>query len=161
MAAHPIKVAIQPVFNAASDGSQIAVATGVFTVVSSDDSELAFVVAHELAHNALKHIEKMQGNAAIGGLLGLALDIGAAAAGVNTGGAGFRAGAQAGGQAYSKEIEYEADYLAIYILKRAGYLNPAKGADTLSQRLAQEYSSAIAQNLSVISFITLAYCADA
>lgn len=141
---YPIKVAIQPVFNAASDGSQIAVATGVFTVVSSDDSELAFVVAHELAHNALKHIEKMQGNAAIGGLLGLALDIGAAAAGVNTGGAGFRAGAQAGGQAYSKEFEHEADYLAIYILERAGY-DPAK-APILFRRLSAEYPQQITGN---------------
>lgn len=141
---YTMKVAFQPVFNAFSDGAGIALATGVFNVIGDDDSELAFVIAHEYAHNELRHIEKMQGNVAIGGLFGLALDIGAAAAGVNTGGLGYRAGAQIGARAYSKEFEHEADYFAMYLLERAGY-DPAKGI-SLFRRLSAENPQQITAN---------------
>jgi hypothetical protein len=140
---YPINVGYTADFNAASDGQSIAIGTGVFNV-AGDDSELAFVVAHELAHNILKHVEKSQGNAAIGGLIGLSLDIAAAAAGVNTQGLGWKTGAQAGAKAYSQEFERETDYLAIFMLSRAGY-DTAK-APTLFRRLSAEYPGMITQN---------------
>lgn len=139
----PINVGYTAEFNAFSDGQMIGIGTGVFNV-AGDDSELAFVVAHELAHNVLKHIEKSQGNAAIGGLIGLAIDIAAAAAGVNTQGLGWRTGAQAGAKAYSQEFEREADYLALFMVSRAGY-DTAK-APTLFRRLSAEYPVMITQN---------------
>jgi hypothetical protein len=140
---YPINVGYTAEFNALSDGQSIGIGTGVFNV-AGDDSELAFVVAHELAHNILKHVEKSQGNAAIGGLIGLTLDIAAAAAGVNTQGLGWKTGAQAGAKAYSQEFERETDYLAIFMLSRAGY-DTAK-APLLFRRLSAEYPSMITQN---------------
>lgn len=76
-----------------------------------DDREIAVIIGHELAHNILKHREKKEGNAAIGGAVGLLFDIGLLAAGVNTQGAISQAAMDAGAKAYSQEFESEADYL--------------------------------------------------
>lgn len=117
---YSIELASSDDFNAYSDGRRIVILTGLFNHIT-DDREIAVVVAHELAHNILGHIEKQQGNAAIGMTAGLIFDIGLAALGINTQGAVAKAGAEAGAKAFSQEFEAEADYLGLYMLARAGF----------------------------------------
>lgn len=105
--------------NAFADGTRSIITTGMLRFVQSD-AELATVMAHELAHNVMRHMDSKQGNVAIGGGLGLLLDVAAAAAGVNTGGAFMEAGMNAGAGAYSQEFETEADYVGIYFMAKAG-----------------------------------------
>jgi hypothetical protein len=47
--------------NAFADGNNIAVTTGMLRFVE-DDTELSLVMAHEMSHNALGHLEKRYGN---------------------------------------------------------------------------------------------------
>jgi len=100
--------------NAFADGTSINVTRGMLRFVSDD--ELAVIVAHELAHNAYGHVRKQLQNQAGGAMAGLLVDLLAAAAGVNTGGAFSRAGGQAGALTYAKDFEAEADYVALYML---------------------------------------------
>jgi Peptidase family M48 len=117
---YSIEVMSNDDFNAFADGRRIVVYTGLFNHVP-DDREIAVIVGHELAHNILRHREKREGNAAIGGAAGLAVDIGLLALGINTQGAISRAATEVGAKAYSQEFESEADYLGIYMLARAGF----------------------------------------
>jgi hypothetical protein len=117
---YPIELLSSDLFFAGSDGRRILLSTGLFNHVS-DDREIAVIVSHELAHNVLRHREKKEGNRAIGGAVGLLVDIGLLAAGVNTQGAVSQAAMDAGAKAYSQEFEFEADYLGLYMLARAGF----------------------------------------
>ena len=119
--------------NAYADGHGIYVTTGMLRFVQ-EDIELATVIGHELAHNAMEHTNKKTANY----LLGSILDIAAAAYGVNTGGAFGNAAAQT----YSKEFEAEADYVGMYILAIAGY--PIDGVANFWRRMGMEQPGSIA-----------------
>jgi hypothetical protein len=80
--------------NAWSDGSKVFVTTAMMRL-ASDDDELAFVVAHEMAHNVLGHSSRDDAH----GLLGL-FGIGAAKA---------------------RREETSADTLAVPLMSAAGY----------------------------------------
>ncbi len=82
-------------FNAWSDGHYVAVTSRLMTEIT-DDAELAFVVAHEMSHNILRHQEALRGRSALLSQLGF-------------------------GSARVKDTEIEADTLAIGLLARAGY----------------------------------------
>ena len=56
----------------------------------------------------------------LGGGMGLAVDILAAMAGVNTQGAFMKMGSNMGGGAFSQSFESEADYVGLYIMANAG-----------------------------------------
>jgi hypothetical protein len=124
----PVKVCAYPVnydyndteINAHADGQNIFVAKGIVRF-TNNDNELALVIAHELGHNAMHHIDKQKGNALIGGLGGLAIDAVLASAGVNSGGEFGKLGEQMAAQAYSVAFEQEADYVGMYFMERAGY----------------------------------------
>ncbi len=106
-------------FNAYADGEKMYIMKGLMDFVESD-RELQYIIAHELAHNIERHVDKMLTNAALGGLFGLALDaLIAGKAGIKAGGL-RNAGAKIGVEAYSKNFEREADYLALYLLANAG-----------------------------------------
>jgi len=139
----PIKLVNDDKVNAFTDGDQIVITTGMVRFVK-DNNELAGVLSHELAHNILGHINKMLGNQIIGGALGFLLDIGIAAAGVNTLGAFTKLGAKAGARVYSQEFEMEADYLALYIAARSGF-DISKAPD-LFRRMGVENPESIKEN---------------
>ncbi|PPC96423.1 M48 family metallopeptidase [Methylotenera mobilis] len=106
--------------NAYADGKNIVVYKGLMDFFKTDE-EMALVVSHELAHNAMHHIDAKKKNATAGGIFGLLLDIAAATAGVNTNGDFSRLGAGIAGNAYSVEFEQEADYVGLYVMQKAGF----------------------------------------
>lgn len=115
---YPVILVTQDAVNAYADGEKVAIATGMMRF-ASDDNDLALVVAHELAHNAMGHISKAKLNALGGALIdGLLSGLTCAYGNVcPRGGYGL---AEAGRLAFSKEFEAEADYVGLYIAARAG-----------------------------------------
>ena len=103
-----------------ADGDRVVVTEGMLRFATKDQ-HLAFVIGHELAHNAMEHRDAKVGNSVVAGAGGLLLDIGLAVLGVNTQGAFMKAAANAGGGAFSVEFEQEADYVGLYFLARGGY----------------------------------------
>jgi membrane-associated protease RseP (regulator of RpoE activity) len=119
--------------NAFSDGNNIVVYNGMMRFVESDD-ELAFVLAHEIAHNVLGHIRKKTGNVVLGSILDLLI---LGTTGVSTGGMFGRLGSAA----HSQGFEFEADYAGLYIAARAGH--DVSGAVNFWRRLAAEQPRSI------------------
>lgn len=111
--------------NAFANGRAIATTAGMLRFVQ-DDRELALVLAHEIAHNAMKHMEAMQRNSGFGSVLDILL----AVKGINTRGAFGRMAAQT----YSKDFEAEADYVGLYIMARTGL--PIDNAPAFWRRMA-------------------------
>lgn len=121
--------------NAAADGRIIMLSRGMLRFVRTDD-ELALVLGHELAHNAMRHIEAAQTNALMGAMGGAVLDVLAAAGGVNTGGAFTDAGGDIGRMMFSQEFESEADYVGLYFTARAGF--DISASENFWRRMAAE-----------------------
>ncbi len=119
--------------NASAHGSgQVRINRGILEYARAEE-EVAFVVAHEIAHQVANHpsaaAEDAEAGGAVGALIGGVLVIAAAASGARTTPAqGRRAiegyaggGARLGALAFSKEQEREADRLGVLLLWRAGY----------------------------------------
>lgn len=106
--------------NAFADGDTIFL-TRAMLRFTRDENELALILAHELAHNSMRHIQAAEYNQFMGALGGTALDILATAAGLNTNGALADVGGELGAMMFSQEFESEADYVGMYYLVRAGY----------------------------------------
>lgn len=121
--------------NAYADGNTIIITRGMLRF-TRNEQELALVLAHELSHNAMRHIQAMQQNRLAGAVGGAVLDVLAAAAGVNTGGAFSNAGGDLGAQMFSQEFESEADYVGMYFLTRTGY--STDGVEDFWRRMAVE-----------------------
>lgn len=135
-----VRLSPDDVKNAYADGKNIVLYKGMMDFFRTDE-EVALVVSHELAHNAMKHIDAKKTNATIGGLVGLLLDVAAAAGGVNTNGDFMRLGANMGAGVYSVAFEQEADYVGLYFMANAGYrIDDAAG---FWRRMATTNSKAI------------------
>ena len=106
--------------NAHADGKNVVINPGMVDF-AHNDTHLAFVIAHEFAHNIMAHIAAQQKNVAIGGILGTLGDALAQSQGLNTSGALGKMGANQALLKYSPSFETEADYVGLYILARAGY----------------------------------------
>jgi predicted Zn-dependent protease len=105
--------------NAYADGQSIFLTSGILRFFP-DDNDLAVVIGHELAHDAMHHIESQQKNSLIGALLGAVVDVAAATQGVNTHGDFSSQGAKLGSMVFSQDFEREADYVGLYVLALAG-----------------------------------------
>jgi predicted Zn-dependent protease len=106
--------------NAHADGKKVVIYSGMMRFLKDDD-EVAIVLAHELAHNLMGHVDSTRQNMIAGAVLGGVIDAVATSQGVNTGGGMMDVGASAAQLAYSIEFEEEADYVGLYIAARAGY----------------------------------------
>lgn len=104
---YPAVLAQNDQVNAYADGSRIVITKGMMRFTETDN-ELAVVIAHELAHNAMGHHKAKMQNYVLGSLF----DLLAAAYGINTQGTFGNTAAQA----YSQEFEAEADYIGLYIM---------------------------------------------
>jgi hypothetical protein len=105
--------------NAFADGKNVYVTSAMLRFAASDD-ELAIVLGHEIAHNAMRHMDAKKRNAGLGALFGAVLDGLAASQGVYTGGSFSQDFAAMGAQVFSQSFESEADYVGLYVLARGG-----------------------------------------
>ena len=126
--------------NAFADGKNIFITKGMMNFFQSEE-EMALVISHELAHNVMHHLDSKKTNATIGMVFGILLDIGAAAAGVNTQGEFTKAGGNIGAGAFSVDFEKEADYVGLYFMASANY--KINDAALFWRRMAAENPSAI------------------
>jgi hypothetical protein len=131
----PVVLSNSSEVNAYANGKQIIITKGMMRF-ARDDQDLALVIAHELGHNLMDHIDKKVNNR----LLGSIVDIAAAAYGVNTQGL-FR---NAGTQAFSQYFEAEADYVALYYMHAAGL--PLDGVADFWRDMAAEHPANIGSN---------------
>ncbi len=124
--------------NAFADGEAIYMTRGMMRF-TDNDTELALVLSHELAHNAMLHSDKKGQNAIGVGLAGLALEVLIVAAGGIPDGSLTRTAAGIGGQINSVEFEQEADYVGMYFMARAGH--DTQGVASFWRRMASENSA--------------------
>ena len=122
--------------NAFADGKNIYVTVELIDYMR-DDTALAGVMAHELAHSTLGHSRDKQHNGLIGALFGFAADIFTGTYD-NT-----EKMSELGAGVYSQKYEMEADYLSVYYLYRAGY--DISRAPDVQRLLAQRDSSSLYQ----------------
>lgn len=138
-------------FNAGAlaDRSQADIIVGPPLALSMNDAELAFVLAHEIAHLRMKHTDSIETQSALvgaAGLLGNVVAVGArialASQGIDVGsGLARMAGSGLGKAAetatrgvilatgYDRDQEREADYFALRYMDAAGFdLNGARQA---------------------------------
>ena len=90
--------------NGIADGKRIGVTTGMMKFVGSDD-ELAWVVAHEIAHNVLDHSENARLRAMLNAYLGATIG----------------PSSETSAEVSRRSLEARADYVGAYIMARAGY----------------------------------------
>jgi len=110
-----------------ADGRRMMIARGMLNFVRNDE-ELAYVLAKEMAHNALRHPKKQRMNATISGiidnLIRLHPDLN-------------QMSGMSGVKPMPKEFDTAADTLALYMVTRAGY--NIENAPMFWQRLATQY----------------------
>jgi hypothetical protein len=132
---YPVILAESDAVNAYADGKRIIITKGMMRF-ARDDQDLALVIAHELGHNLMGHIDKKQTNT----MLGTLLDLAAAANGYDTQGIFGSAGAGA----FSQDFEAEADYVALYYMNAAGL--PLEGVADFWRDMAAEHPGNIGSN---------------
>lgn len=132
MCDYPMLLNHDDAVNAFADGRSVILTTGMLRFAPTDN-ELAVVVGHEIAHNAMGHLDKKMVNYALGSIF----DIAAAVYGVNTQGAFGNMGAGA----FSQDFEAEADYVGLYILARADF--PIYEAPDFWRKMAVAHPSSI------------------
>ena len=107
-------------YNAFADGHKLVLSRKLVQLVRKDE-QLAFIMAHEFAHNIMGHLDDQVNNMTGGAIVGILLDATMAGLGANTQGGFTKIGAQMAAQSFSTDYEHEADYVGLYIASRAGY----------------------------------------
>ncbi len=129
---YPVVLRESDAVNAYADGKRIIITKGMMRF-AQQDQELALVVAHELGHNLMGHLDKKKTNH----MLGTIIDLAAAANGVSTRGTFANMGARA----FSQDFEAEADYVALYYMNAAGL--PLEGSANFWRQMAAEHPGSI------------------
>jgi hypothetical protein len=99
-----VKLIESDLINGMSDGRQVEVTTGAMRFFRSND-ELAWVMAHEIAHNLLSHVQSAKLRIMLNTFLGAT--VGASAVALPS--------------PPQKTLEIQADYVGSYVMARAGY----------------------------------------
>ena len=133
---YPLILTGDSAVNAFADGNSIYMTQGMMDFATADD-ELALVIAHELAHNAMRHIDAKRTNA----MGGLVIDI---LIGVLTGVDTQGMFTQNFAQAHSQEFESEADYVGLYMCEISGY--DITDAAYFWRRMGVKHPGSIEQN---------------
>ena len=126
-------------FNAFADGNYIALSLRMAKWLAQDELGIALVFAHELGHNANRHVDDKKTNMQAGAGVGLLLDMIARTQGVQTD--FMNMGANMGAMSYSIDYENEADYLSVYAIAMSGY--KIDDAATFWRRFAVEVPGSI------------------
>jgi predicted Zn-dependent protease len=129
---YPVVLRESDAVNAYADGKRIIITKGMMRF-AQQDQELALVVAHELGHNLMGHLDKKKTNH----MLGTIIDLAAAANGVSTRGTFANMGARA----FSQDFEAEADYVALYYMNAADL--PLEGSANFWRQMAAEHPGSI------------------
>lgn len=131
---YPAVLQMDQVVNAYADGERVMVTRGMMAFARTDD-ELALVVAHELAHDSMRHMDAKKANATAGFAADLALAI-------LTRGAYRQSNMMnAAAQSYSQEFEAEADYVGLYMLASSGF--SIEDAPKFWRRMATAFPASI------------------
>ncbi|MDF2182785.1 M48 family metallopeptidase [Neptuniibacter sp. CAU 1671] len=128
---YPVRFSNSDRVNGFADGKTITLNAGMLRF--ANDSELALIVAHELAHNVLQHARTELQRITLGGLLDLVM-IGS---GIPSPGIAMGLAGNLGLETY----ELQADRLAIDMLSESGY--PLEGMAEFWRRLGKEYPQSI------------------
>lgn len=121
---YPLALLNQNEINAYADGNNIIVFSGLMDFARTDQ-ELSLILAHELSHNAMRHMDAKRGNYLIGMLFDILI---VGATGVDFGVRNLTA------MTYSQQFEAEADYVGLYIMARAGI--PLENSADIWRRMA-------------------------
>lgn len=117
--------------NSYADGRRVLVTRGLFEF-TQNDTELAYVVARDMAHNALSHARRRDMTATIGDIIDNLVRIEPDLISLS---------GTSGIQPYSADFDVAADTLALYMVARAGY--NLDGALAFWQRLANQYPASV------------------
>jgi len=120
--------------NAWSDGSNVTVTSAMLRFVVDND-ELAAVLAHQIAHNALGHIQVQQ-RSTIDGSFGAIVDTSAVVRAANAGATNGRQPLDVTSVVFSQDQERDADDVAMYLLSRVG--RPVPEVTNLWRHVAQQ-----------------------
>ena len=129
---YPVHLSHSNTINGYANGSQITITQGLMRF-AKEDSELAFIIAHEMAHNTEQHIPQRLKNSSLGALLDMVLiSSGIPSPLISTGIAA---------NLYSQSYEIEADIIGLRLMHRAGY--PIKQIDKFWRKMAAVHPATI------------------
>lgn len=134
--AYDVHLGPQDSVNAFADGKRVIVTRGMLRFAASD-TELELVIAHEIAHNAMGHLDARFGNQLIGAIIDAII-----AGATRTQSTGLFS--NLGAAAFSQDFEAEADYVGLYIMARAG--RKVSDAPAFWRRMASQYPGNIGQS---------------
>jgi predicted Zn-dependent protease len=126
------------IVNAYSDGHRVLVTRGMMAATGTDD-ELAYVLAKEMAHNALSHASRQKMNATAGGIIDNLVRIHPDMS-TMAGTAGVRP--------MPAELDVIADKLSLYMLARAGY--DIENAVPFWERFAAQYPASVSNGYTAL-----------
>ena len=142
----PIIMVDQQEVNAATDWNSVFVTYGLLNFAKSG-GEIAYVLAHELAHAVRGHVTKVQGGKILNTIIAIALGTVAETASPGTGEVVMRGVAEIGDiftATYSRDLEREADYFGTRFVYYAGY--DVDICATVHERFATEIPASMIEN---------------